>query len=126
MSITKKAPEETKTQAKPSNAANSSSNFSSNTLAPSSTSGKTRSRIVVHYDVGFPNNLYIRGKGADLSWDRGILLKNTKADEWVWETDENFATCEFKVLINDYIYESQENHVIKKGQVIEYTPIFPA
>lgn len=42
-------------------------------------------RVVIHYDVGFGNNLFIRGSGANLSWDKGILLHNIRPDEWVWK-----------------------------------------
>ena len=34
-------------------------------------------RIVINYDVGFSNNLFIRGNGANLSWSKGIMLRNT-------------------------------------------------
>lgn len=82
------------------------------------------SRVTVRYDVGFSNNLFIRGEGAGLSWERGILLKNVGPDEWVWEPDFNEDECEFKVLINDQIYEAGENHRLKEGAQIQYTPRF--
>lgn len=81
-------------------------------------------RVVVKYDIGFSNTMYIRGKGANLSWDKGIPLKNTKNDEWVWETDLNFSNAEFKVLINDKIYEAGYNHTLQSGSTLEYTPQF--
>ncbi|MCE5317570.1 MAG: hypothetical protein LLG04_09470 [Parachlamydia sp.] len=84
--------------------------------------GKTR--IVVKYDVGFGNILYIRGKGANLNWDRGIALKNTKSDEWVWETDLPIAAGEFKILINDNRYELGDNHPIKSHAAVEIKPRF--
>lgn len=83
-----------------------------------------KTRIIVKYDVGFNNSIYIRGKGANLSWDKGVLLKNVKNDEWVWETDAPFATCEFKVLVNDKHYEQGENHHLHSGANISYTPKF--
>lgn len=82
------------------------------------------SKITVKYDVGFSNTLYLRGKGANLSWDRGVTLKNVKNDEWVWETDQSFTTCEFKVLINDKEYEAGANHTLTCGASIQYTPKF--
>ena len=83
-----------------------------------------KTRVVVRYDVGFNNTLCIRGKGANLNWDKGITLKNIKADEWVWETEASFNTCEFKVLINDSYFETGENHPISCGACIHYTPKF--
>lgn len=94
----------------------------------SSTSVKTHSgpktRITINYDAGFPNGLYLRGHGANLSWDKGILLKNVKADEWIWETNVPFTSCEFKVLINDSQYEIGQNHTLTCGASIRYTPNF--
>lgn len=83
-----------------------------------------RSRITVKYDVGFSNTLYLRGKGADLSWEKGIPMKNVKKDEWIWETNSPFSTLEFKVLINDRDYETGENHKLSHGQSVQYTPKF--
>ncbi len=81
-------------------------------------------RIIVKYDVGFNNSVYLRGDGADLCWDRGIMLKNVKSDEWIWETNVPFNKCEFKVLINDRQYELGENHRLLCGTSFEYTPNF--
>ena len=86
--------------------------------------GSSKTRITVKFDVGFPNQLYIRGKGGNLSWEKGIAFKNTKSDEWVWETDAAFTQCEFKVLINDRIYENGENHVLNQGASLLYSPQF--
>lgn len=83
-----------------------------------------KTRILVKYDVGFNNSITIRGKGAGLNWDRGLSLKNIKNDEWVWETDTPFTTGEFKVLINDTKYEQGENHTLRCGASIQYTPKF--
>ncbi len=82
------------------------------------------SRVTVRFDVGFSNNLFIRGEGAGLSWERGVLLKNVGPDEWVWEPEFGGNACEFKVLINDQIYEAGENHRLKEGAQIQYTPKF--
>jgi hypothetical protein len=79
-------------------------------------------RIVVKYDVGFSNSIFIRGTGGKLSWDKGILMDNTKPDEWVFETLEPIE--EFKVLINDRQFELGANRTVKKGASLEYTPNF--
>ena len=81
-------------------------------------------KIIVKFDIGFNNSIYLRGEGAELSWERGIILKNIKADEWIWETSLPFTKCEFKVLINDRQYELGENHQLKCGTAFEYTPLF--
>ena len=81
-------------------------------------------RIIIKYDVGFPNSIFIRGKGANLNWDKGLELKNIKTDEWIWESETPFSTCEFKVLINDQFYEQGENHLLDCGASIQYSPKF--
>lgn len=93
-----------------------------NTSFPSSKSQKTR--VVVKYDVGFNNTIHIRGNGANLSWDKGTPMKNSKTDEWIWECDCTFSKAEFKVLINDKIYESGPNHVLECGAIVQLTPKF--
>lgn len=82
-------------------------------------------KVVVKCNCGFPNNLYIRGEGIkELSWDQGTLMKCTKADEWVWETDSPFNKAQFKVLINDKWYEVGDNHVIDCGKSFTLQPRF--
>lgn len=81
-------------------------------------------RIKIKYDVGFGNQIFIRGEGANLSWDKGQLLHNSKNDEWIWEIDLPFNTCEFKVLINDEIFEQGNNRTLKHGADESYTPRF--
>lgn len=81
-------------------------------------------RVKVHFNCGFNNNLYIRGQGANLSWEKGHLLKNVKADEWLWETTTPFTRGEFKILLNDKDYEQGENHIIRNGDNFEFTPHF--
>jgi hypothetical protein len=84
----------------------------------------TKTRITVKYDVGFNNNLYLRGNAAGLNWDKGTPMRNTKADEWVWETELPFTTAEFKTLINDTNFESGRNHLLHCGTIVQYTPRF--
>ncbi len=84
----------------------------------------SKTQIIIKYDAGYPNQIYIRGKGADLSWERGQPLRNIKPDEWIWETDTSGIDCEFKVLINDQIYEIGENHFLNAGSALCYTPNF--
>lgn len=92
--------------------------------AYSLSSSGAKTRLVVHYDAGFPNSLYIRGCGAGLSWEKGQLLKNIKADEWIWESHESFSECEFKIVFNDTLYETGENRKLKLGALLEITPVF--
>lgn len=83
-----------------------------------------RTRVFIKYDAGVNNHLTIRGNGAGLTWERGVILKNIGPDEWVWESNILFKECEFKVLINDEKYEVGDNHHITGGKLFRYTPHF--
>ena len=85
---------------------------------------KILGRVIIKYDVGFGNVLFIRGRGAGLSWDKGISLKNEGSSEWIWEPEQTFNECEVKILINDKMYEVGENHWLTCGATIQYTPSF--
>lgn len=96
-----------------------------NTTSHSSSSQqKKKTQVIINYDIGLNNVLYIRGNFNSLKWDRGVILRNTKADEWIWETDATFKSGEFKVLINDVQYESGPNRTLNSGDSIKYTPSF--
>lgn len=80
--------------------------------------------VLVKFDCGFQNSLYIRGSGAGLSWEQGQSLKNIAADMWLWETTLPFNECEFKVVLNDQYFELGENHLLKGPEEFCYTPRF--
>jgi len=94
-------------------------------LRPTSTQKKNQiTRLTVKCDVGFQNQVTIRGNGANLNWTAGTPLKNIKADEWLWETHDSFQDCQFKVLINDQQYEQGENHTLRCGTSTQLHPHF--
>jgi hypothetical protein len=105
-------------------ATKSKSNIAVANNATLKTHSGPKTRITLKFDVGFSNALYLRGQGANLSWEKGILLKNVNADEWIWETNVPFTFCEFKVLVNDDTYEIGQNHTLTCGASICYTPQF--
>jgi len=86
--------------------------------------GKKTTRVTVKYDAGFGNHLHLRGDGAGLSWNRGVPLKNVSSNRWVWETDDGFKECNYKVLLNDERYEGGDNRIIACGKHIEIVPRF--
>lgn len=93
------------------------------TDAPKPSSKKTI--IKVTYDCGFPNTLYIRGEGCStLSWNKGAPLKNISKNEWIWESTRPCAHIEFKVLLNDEVFENGNNHSISYGDQTNITPRF--
>ncbi len=85
----------------------------------------TKTKIVVKYDCGMPNTLFIRGEGVStLSWEKGQPLTNTSSDEWVWETERPFTQCDFKILVNDEQFETGVNHTVTYGTTEVIYPQF--
>lgn len=80
--------------------------------------------IAARVDVGFGNNLYIRGEGAGLSWDVGILMKNLSPYEWAWETKNTSKPIEYKLLINDELWANGENQFAIAGDTAITAPTF--
>lgn len=85
-----------------------------------------------NYDVGWGRSLYIRGNTSPLSWSRGLKMRWTEGNVWVWQTDSfpAGAEIEFKVLIDDNQWEiigdkPLENHRAPGGATTEITPVFP-
>ena len=84
----------------------------------------TSTLISVRFDAGLGNKLYIRGEGSNLSWEKGIELKNIGSDTWVFETDAQFSSLKYKILLNDQKWETGSNHQINHGKVEEVQPKF--
>jgi hypothetical protein len=87
-------------------------------------SGLKKSIIVINYNVGVNNTLYIRGTGPGMSWEKGIPLKNASYDQWIWEHNGSFETFDFKILINNSEFENGDNHHIACGEMLSLTPSF--
>ncbi len=87
--------------------------------------GRSRTRIVVHFDTGPGHHLYIRGQGAGLSWDRGLPMSNEGKDIWIWETKTNIPDdCQFKILIDDQRFEEGPNHQLVGREICTIRPRF--
>lgn len=84
----------------------------------------TKTTIAARVDVGFGNNLYIRGEGAGLSWDVGILMRNLSPYEWAWETKSSDKTIEYKLLINDELWANGENQFAQRDETAITAPTF--
>ena len=75
-------------------------------------------------DVGFGNNLFLRGQGAaGLSWDRGIRLNCVDGKTWQWSGRAD-DKLKFKLLLNDTVWAKGEDLVAAPGQKVEVKPAF--
>ena len=96
----------------------------SNMINLSKNKNNQNTKVIFNCDIGFKNELFIRGCGAGLSWEKGQKLKNISADKWEWNCCESFDSCECKVLINDCEYECGQNHKICCGDCQNIKPKF--
>ena len=79
--------------------------------------------IEAKVDVGFGNNLFVRGQGAGMSWEHGLPMTCVDGQTWRWSgaVSDNVT---FKVLLNDAVWAQGENIEAKPGQNVEVRPSF--
>lgn len=80
--------------------------------------------IIARVDVGFGNQLYIRGAGAGLSWDKGLPLENVSSYEWAFATTKAKSDVVFKFLINDELWAEGDNVTVAEGATTISSPVF--
>jgi hypothetical protein len=79
--------------------------------------------IEAKIDVGFGNQLYLRGEGQGLSWNQGIPLTCVDGSTWKW-SGEVSDKLKFKLLLNDTVWSQGEDLVAAPGQKVEIAPAF--
>lgn len=79
--------------------------------------------IEAKIDVGFGNNLFARGQGGGLSWERGLPLQNIDSRTWRLLVPAR-EQVQFKLLINDSIWAQGDDVVAAPGKKVEVTPAF--
>ena len=97
------------------------------TVAPkakSPTKKALKTSIIARVDVGFGNQLYIRGTGAGLSWDKGLPLENVSSYEWAFATTKAKSDVVFKFLINDELWAEGDNVTVAEGATSISSPVF--
>jgi hypothetical protein len=87
-------------------------------IAPATTT------IVAKCDCGFGNSLFLRGEGAGLSWESGVPMENSGADEWTWSSSEAVGEIEVKVLRNDSEWAVGDNITVPAGTKSVIEPTF--
>jgi len=81
-------------------------------------------RVVAKFDAGWGNQLFIRGTGAGLDWQKGVAMQCVGDDEWLWEQLVTKGDVSFKILINDQTWSQGEDFVVASGDTIICHPTF--
>ena len=88
------------------------------------TKSKKATIIIARVDVGFGNQLYIRGEGNGLSWEQGTPMTNIASDQWAWTTNKGKDDLSFKFLINDEKWSIGYNYTASVSKTFQCNPIF--
>lgn len=80
--------------------------------------------ITAQIDIGFGNALYVRGEGAGLSWDQGLLMNCVSNSEWQCVLGESARPIVFKFLVNDLSWSTGEDFTVAAGTNVTLSPTF--
>ena len=80
--------------------------------------------VVAEIDIGFGNQLFIRGNGAGLSWDKGVLMTCVGNDRWEWSSDGLSSPITCKVVLNDTIWSEGDDLSLAPGETKVIRPAF--
>ncbi len=80
--------------------------------------------ISVNVDVGFGNQVYLRGEGPGLSWEKGVPADCAASDLWTLALKDAAKPVRFKVLVNDATWSTGEDYEVIPGQKVTFTPRF--
>ncbi|MGH8021686.1 MAG: hypothetical protein ACREIA_26070 [Opitutaceae bacterium] len=80
--------------------------------------------VVARLDVGFGNQLFIRGEGPGLSWDQGVLMDCMSPDMWTWTSSAVSRPFAYKVLVNDEQWAAGDDFVAAVGVENAISPAF--
>lgn len=81
-------------------------------------------RVIVKHDAGWGNQVFIRGVGAGLDWQNGVLMQCIGDDEWLWEARVPCGSICFKLLVNDSIWSQGEDVSVQAGETVICHPSF--
>lgn len=80
--------------------------------------------ITSQIDVGFGNQLFIRGEGAGLTWNSGLQMECAFDDQWTIKLTPAYGPVTFKFLLNDLNWSDGENYIAHPGSASVLTPSF--
>ena len=93
-------------------------------VAPKPAPQQTVTKIKAQIDIGFGNELFIRGNAAGLSWDKGIQMNCVNDDVWTFTLVGATGPIAFKFLVNDLTWSAGEDYVVQPGDEFIVQPTF--
>lgn len=86
--------------------------------------GKKTTRVIAKFNVGWGNQIFIRGLGGGLDWNVGVPMQCIGEDEWLWEQAVSKGNVTFKLLVNDSQWNDGDDVVVAAGDTIICHPKF--
>ena len=80
--------------------------------------------ISAKIEIGFGNQLFLRGEGPGLSWDKGVAMDCIGSDLWAATIKGALSPVAFKVLVNDLTWSTGSDYLVEPGQSVTVTPTF--
>lgn len=78
----------------------------------------------IHYDTGVAHKLFIRGDAPGLNWEKGIEATWKVGNVWTYQFPTQDRIVEFKVLIDDRVWQVGLNYRIDPGVTRDFYPHF--
>ena len=85
---------------------------------------KVATTITAQIDIGFGNQLHVRGEGPGLSWDQGVLMNCVSDNQWQIVLAESARPFVFKFLVNDLSWSTGEDYTVQPGASVTLEPTF--
>ena len=92
--------------------------------APAVTAVPPATYISAKIDIGFGNQLFLRGEGPGINWDKGLLMECSNGTIWTATIPGATTPIVFKVLVNDISWSIGKDYVVEPGQSVTVTPTF--
>ncbi len=91
-----------------------------------SVSAPAATQVSINYTVPAGYQLFIRGEGAGLSWEKGIPVLIQDGQLVFKAPAGQDKPVTYKLLLNDSIWDNGDNHVLTSGKSVTLTPEFAA
>jgi len=75
--------------------------------------------------IGIGNKPYLRGSGAGLNWEKGLVMEFQEIGKWRWVVPSDLdAPVELQIYRNDEDPDQSGKYTIEAGQKLEVSPVF--
>lgn len=75
--------------------------------------------------IGIGNKPYLRGSGAGLNWEKGVVMEFQEIGKWRWVAPSDLdAPVELQIYRNDEDPDQSGKYTIESGQKLEVSPVF--